>query len=273
VNGTQVAVLQKFLTDFDGGARVNKEATIRRQTLQSINDKIFSAQVQMQQRQLGDDPIPVSGKFRLEEGGFDDMLPRFFDDQLMRGRWLCFRIADPALVEVLYCSLPVSEGDDGAPDSGDTFRDVFRDWKVDFEDYTSDNTPLRLANMESVPSDVFTTKIDEFNRLQEEKFQRAVGKLHEVKQAQTLCVYRFQGQLATREEASQSIFGPNVYDICTTWESVQPDVKITIVHKVKVLMNWLLGQKVLKSDFFRDARPNDFGIDYRQALKKARGGL
>merc|ERR1712241_385844 len=60
-----------------------------------------------------------------------------------------------------------------------------------FQEHTSDKKPLSTVNFASVAKHVIDDKKATFNQLQVDKFDRAVAKLRDIKEAQTLCVHRF----------------------------------------------------------------------------------
>merc|ERR1712137_1403839 len=87
--------------------------------------------------------------------------------------------------------------------------------------------------------------------------------------AQTLCVYRFQAPVLTMEHVCRA--KPELFDLPITWTGSAPDARVTVTQKVMIQKGWLLQQRILLSDFIRDASPDDFGTTYETALRKARG--
>lgn len=265
--------LKKFLDVFDGGGTVEKKKQENLRKWKAHQD-LQNAQANfLPTRQLGKNPIPNAGQFSLLDEEFDDLLPTFFEDQLSRGRWLCFRMEDPHLIQCEYSVVTIAESDNGTYEGGSFLGEEFKAWNSSFDRHTQDNKPLKFINAPSVPEATFDEMKDMYNLTTTTKFEKAIGKLQEVGEAQSLCVYRFRAQLEDIQDACLN--GPPLCDLPTTWESAQPESRITVAMKSKRMLGWLASKNVLKSEFLINESPEKygtpFGITYKEAVKKARG--
>lgn len=265
LDGNKVWILVKFAEKYAGGAKSRNEAKQRKKDLEDAHHAADQARWAYNERQEGPDAIPNHGDFSLDHDRLDPMLPVFFDDMLMRGRWLLFRMESDDDSKAKYRVAPCGI-DDGTFLGGSSLGDEFEAWQA--AQPTADGKPLRLANLDSMPTHKLRTARTVYNQSRIKRFNEAVEALAKLEQAQTLAVIRFQGPLENNEEAC--LPRPVLYDLPTTWASKNPEPRVTVSLKALKIKCWLQVHKVLHSNFLKDADPTNLPT-YEEAVKKSRG--